>query len=435
MRFNGRRRLTAAVATVLAGVLAAASACSGGDQDGSSGGKITLTVDTFGEFGYEALYKQYEAAHPNVKIRPRKVSSLDDLRPRLQQWMATGKGAGDVVALEEGILPTYMQQRDKFVNLFDHGGAALQKNFLDWKWRAGLSPDGKQLVGLGTDIGPLGLCYRKDLFKKAGLPTERDEVSKLWPTWDAFFETGKRFQSRMPDTRFLDGPHAIMRTILLQEAGKSPGHTFFDTKNALVFDSNPAVKTAWDTTLRFQTERLTANHKIFTPPWISGIQRDGFAAIPCPSWMLGGIQEFHGAAGNGKWDVAAVPGGTGYWGGSWLAVPKQTKHPKEAADLAKFLSSPEGQLAAYEAKNPFPSAPKYYNDPVIADKKSTYFGDAPIGKIFGTAAAQVKPVHLAPKNEDVREKVEDVMTGVGQGKVKPEEAWQKAIEAARQAAR
>src|SRR5688500_7006217 len=109
MRFYGRHGLRTAVATVLAGVLAATAACSGGDgEDGSGGGTITLTVDTFGEFGYEALYKQYEASHPNIKIRPRKVSSLDDLRPRLQQWMAAGKGAGDVIALEEGILPTYM---------------------------------------------------------------------------------------------------------------------------------------------------------------------------------------------------------------------------------------------------------------------------------------------------------------------------------------
>src|SRR5690349_8467073 len=128
-----RRRGLAGLAAVLAGVLVAGTACGGGDDDGGSAdGTITLTVDTFGEFGYDQLFKQYEASHPGIKINSRKVADLDTFKPRLQQWIGTGKGAGDVVALEEGLLPTYMEQRAKFVNLFDHGGASLEQNFLPW---------------------------------------------------------------------------------------------------------------------------------------------------------------------------------------------------------------------------------------------------------------------------------------------------------------
>jgi cellobiose transport system substrate-binding protein len=436
MKISAYRTLT----WLTAGLVAATTvtACAGGDQDaqdGESTGNITLTVDTFGEFGYEALYKQYESTHPNITIKPRKVSQLDQYKPRLQQWMGTDSGAGDVIALEEGILPTYMQQRDKFVNLFDYGGRSLQKNFLDWKWKLGLSPDGKQLIGLGTDIGPLGFCYRKDLFEKAGLPTERDEVSKLWPTWDGLLTTARNFQSKVPDTKFLDGPTTVLRTTVLQEAGKSAGHSYFDRTNRLVFDTNPAVKTAFDTTLKFQAEGLTDNRIIFSPEWIAGFKRDAFATMPCPSWMLGVIEQSHGPDGNGKWDVASIPGGGGYWGGSWLAVPKQTKHPKEAAELAMFLTNPEGQLAAYEAKETFPSSPKYYKDPVVTEKTSEYFSDAPVGQIFGAGASQVKPVYLGPKNEDVREDVEAVLLGVGDKKITTAEAWTRAIAAARKAAR
>lgn len=432
MRFNGRGGLI----TVLAVALVMTGACGGDDKDeGSTGKKVELTVDVVGEPGFETSYKQFEAANPNIKVKQRKVSQLDQYAPRLAQWMATGSGAGDVVMLEEGILVKYTQQPDKFVDLNSYGGAALRKNFLDWKWKLGLAPDGKKLIGLGTDIGPLGMCYRKDLFQKAGLPTSRDEVSKLWPTWDALVEVGKRFQGKVSGTKFLDGPTAVWNTTQLQEAGKGTGHTYFDPSGKLVFDTNPVVRTAFDTTMKFQTAGLTANAKIFTPPWISGIQRDGFAVIPCPAWMLGGIEEFHGAAGKGKWDVAAVPGGAGYWGGSWMAVPKQSKHPKEAAELAKFLTNPETQLAAWSAKKVFPSSPKYYDDPVVAETKSAYFGDAPIGKIYGTSAMQVKPVYLGAKNNEVRDATEAVLLGVGQGKIKPAEAWQKAVDAAQKAAR
>ncbi len=37
-----------------------------------------------------------------------------------------------------------------------------------------------------------------------------------------------------------------------------------------------------------------------------------------------------------------MPGGGGNWGGSFLAVPKQSKHPKEAAELVEFLTSAGG---------------------------------------------------------------------------------------------
>jgi cellobiose transport system substrate-binding protein len=420
-----RLRTTAAV--VLAGVLAATAACGGGDDDKDSkgSGKITLTVDEFGSFGYDDLYKQYEASHPNVKIQKRSVKDLDTYKPRLQQWIATGSGAGDIVALEEGILPTYMQQRTKFVNLLDYGAGSLQGNFLPWKWQMGMSPDGKQLVGLGTDIGPTAMCYRKDLFKKAGLPTDRDAVSKLWPTWDGFLQTGQKFQSKMPKVKWLDGPTAVLRATILQNAGAGPGYSFFDKSNNLVFDSNPAVKTAFDTTLKFEQNGMTSDMSIFTPPWITALKRDTFATIPCPAWMLGGIE----------WDVAKIPGGSGYWGGSWLAVPTQSKHQKDAAELAKFLTSPQGQVAAYKSKNVFPSSPQAAQDPAVASAKSDYFDGAPTGQIFTEMAAQVKPVYLGPKNEDVRQAVENVLISVGQGKVKPEEAWSKAVEAAKKAAR
>ncbi|TDB90225.1 carbohydrate ABC transporter substrate-binding protein [Actinomadura sp. KC216] len=435
MRAIMRRGLGTAMAAVLAGGLAVGC---GGDNDGgggSDGGPVELTVDVFGEPGYDALYKQYEQSHPNVTIKQRKVSSLDEYKPRIQQWMATGSGAGDVVMLEEGILPLYMQQRTKFVNLFDHGGKALEQNFLPWKWQMGVSPDGGQLVGLGTDVGPLAMCYRKDLFEKAGLPTERDEVGELWPTWDAFLSTGQKFQEKVPGSKWLDGPTAVFRATVLQNAGSGPGHSFFDKEDRLVFDSNPAVKQAFDTTLRFEQAKLTADMSIFTPPWQTALKRDTFATVPCPSWMLGGIEEFSGDAGKGKWDVATTPGGSGYWGGSWLAVPKQTKHAKAAAELAKFLTSPQGQVGAFKEAKVFPSSPQAARDPAVSGTKSAYFGDAPIGQIFGQLVAAVKPVHLGPKNEDVRAAVENVLISVGQGEQKPEDAWSKSVEEAEKAAR
>lgn len=92
-------------------------------------------------------------------------------------------------------------------------------------------------------------------------------------------------------------------------------------------------------------------------------------------------------------------------------------------------------MGAFKAANVFPSSPQAAQDPAVAGAKSAYFNDAPIGQIFGQLVASVKPVHLGPKNEDVRSAVENVLISVGQGKQKPEDAWSKSVEEAEKAAR
>ena len=71
-----------------------------------------------------------------------------------------------------------MEESDAFVDLTD---PEVEGRWLDWKTEAATTEDGA-LIGYGTDIGPEGICYRADLFEKAGLPTDREEVAKLFAT-------------------------------------------------------------------------------------------------------------------------------------------------------------------------------------------------------------------------------------------------------------
>src|SRR5690349_16052748 len=103
-----RMRKAAAVAMVAAVALGSAAACSAKDDNkGTSGGNIKLTLDTFGEFGMDDLIKQYQSSHPGITVEQRKTNKLDDYKTQLSKYIATGTGAGDVVALEEGIIGEY----------------------------------------------------------------------------------------------------------------------------------------------------------------------------------------------------------------------------------------------------------------------------------------------------------------------------------------
>ncbi|MDG4794174.1 extracellular solute-binding protein [Micromonospora sp. WMMD1082] len=427
-----RHRL-AAVALAATGALLLTSGCGGDEAAGD--GKITLTVDVFGQFGYEQLYQEYMDANPNVKIVERGTGgNLDEYSPRLTQWLAAGRGAGDVVAIEEGLMVEYKANPDNFVNLLDHGAAVLKGNFLEWKWEQGLTADGQKLIGLGTDVGGMAICYRTDLFEKAGLPTDREEVSKLWPTWEGYIATGNKFKAANTGASFLDAATNTFNTIVLQTAGNAQGYHYYDTSENLVVDSNPAVKQAWDITMNIINAGLSGKYGSWSEEWVSAFKQAKFATIACPAWMTGVIEGNAGPEAAGKWDIARVPGNGGNWGGSHLAVPQQSKNQEEAVKLAKFLTSAEGHIGAFKAKGPLPSSPQALDDPAITEATNAYFSDAPVGKIFGEGAKTLKPVYMGPKNQAVRTEVENAVRTVELGQRNPDQGWQDAITNAKKAA-
>jgi len=167
---------------------------------------------------------------------------------------------------------------------------------------------------------------------------------------------------------------------------------------------------------------LSAKIAAFTPEWNTGFSKGTFATVVCPAWMTAYIQDQAKNAA-GKWDIAAIPGGAGNSGGSHLTVPKQSKHPKEAAELVDFLTSAESQAKVFKTTGNFPSIPSLYDQPDIQNFTKDFFNGAPVGKIYSEAAKKLQPQHLGPREGDVRTAIGNGLGRVEQGKQTPEEAW------------
>ncbi|MEU4513818.1 extracellular solute-binding protein [Nonomuraea wenchangensis] len=420
-------RIRLAVPLLAAALLSAACGGGGGGNaaapaSAQPGEKIKLTIGLFGDFGFKPLYEEYKKTHPNIEI-VENVTQFNDHHNNLVKRLATNAGAGDVEAVEVGYISTFTAQPNKFVDLKQFGLDKRQSDYLDWKWQQGLSKDGGQVLGLGTDVGGLAMCYRKDLFKKAGLPTDRTEVAALWPTWEQYIETGKKFAAAgVAGAKFTDSPGEIFRAMVNQAPTG-----LYDAQDNIIVASNPDVKKAWDLSNQLTQEGLTAKLAAFSPPWNTGFAKGSFATIICPAWMTGFIQEQAKDA-TGKWDIATVPGGSGNSGGSHLMVPKQSKHPKEAAELIDFLTSKDNQAKVFKEEGTFPSIPALYDDPSIQNFTKPFFGDAPIGKIYSDAAKALKPQHLGPKEADVRVAIGNGLGRVEQGKQTPDEAWAQVLQ-------
>src|ERR687884_483924 len=229
-----RRRVTTLAAVIVVGGLClaglAASTAAGSGRD-----TITLRVGLFGDFGYHDLYAKYEKSHPNIDIKE-DVQSFADHHSNLAKHLAVGSGADDIESVEVGFIAQFKSQPNLFVNLNRLGAKKLQKQWLSWKWRQSVAPNGAQ-IGLGTDVGSLAICYRRDLFKKAGLPSNRAAVSKLWPTWQQFVAVGKRFQAHSPKgVSFFDSGSNVFNAMIGQ---LNPA--YYSPNGKVIVGSNPKV--------------------------------------------------------------------------------------------------------------------------------------------------------------------------------------------------
>ncbi|WP_228989549.1 ABC transporter substrate-binding protein [Streptomyces sp. DH8] len=415
------KRATARLgAAVLAGALLAA--CGSSDPSDSSdgaGGKVTLNVDLFGSFGFKeaGLYEEYQKLNPNITIKQSDTQDEADYWKSLQTRLAGGGGLADVQGVEVGrIASVTQQQADKFQDLKEFGADKLKGEFAEAKWSAATTKDGR-ILGLGTDVGPEAMCYRTDLFKQAGLPTDREELAKRWATWDGYLELGKEYKKKAPaKSAWLDSVGSLYGIMIGQEEER-----YYDASGELIYEKNPAVKAAWDTSVEAAEAGLSAKLDQWSPQWNQAFAAGSFATIPCPAWMLGYVKGQAGEAGKGKWDIAKLPGGAGNWGGSYLSIPRAAKHKKEAYALIEWLTAPEQQAKVFQKQGNFPSSTGAIEK--IAGATDAYFSGAPIGRIFGEAA-KASPVQvLGVHDQNVMQQITNALSEVERKGVSSEKAW------------
>lgn len=423
------RSLATIAALVISGSLVL-TACSGPTgtspaATGSSSEPITLTVATFNEFGYDELYAEYMASHPNVTVVPKKAATSNEARDNMNTRLAAGSGLSDIEAVEVDWLPDLLQSADKFADL---NSADVEGRWLEWKTKAATTADGK-LIGYGTDIGPEAVCYRSDLFAKAGLPTDRDEVAKaLGTTWEDYFALGGKLTAELPDVAWFDSAGAVFQARLNQQP--NPYSSSSTEEQLIPLDQNAPIKDIYRSTLSASRDQgLSAGLAQWSQDWTNAFQKAKFATMLCPSWMLGVVEG--NAAGVEGWDVAnAFPGGGGNWGGSYLTVPLQGAHPEAARELAAWLTAPEQQVKAFKAKGTFPSQVEALSSEELKSVTNAFFNDAPTGQIFAdrAAAVQVAPFK-GPNYFAVTTAISDAINRVDVDKTEDaDSSWAKAVE-------
>lgn len=435
-------RTTSRLIALLAAVLVVAAACGdgggaaedaeggagGGDAEGDAAGgdaeaadEVALSLWLFGDFGYDPLIETYQDMHPHVEITTQ-ISEFADHHDALTTTLAAGSGAPDIVAIEVGYIAAYKDNPEHFHNLLDFGAAEVEGDYLDWKWDQATTIDGDAVIALPTDVGGMAMCYRQDLFAEAGLPSDRDELARQMADWDSYLDLGRRYVEATGRAWANNG------AVIFQAAVGQGEETYYDAGGELIYDSNPVVRQAFDIAADAIEDGLTANIALWTGEWNAGMADGTYATLTCPAWMRGHMQGQEPP--EGAWDITALPGGGGNWGGSFLALPEHGEHPEEAYDFVSWLLAPEQQLTVFEGTGNFPSTPGLYDAPQIQEFTAELFGDAPFGEIFAENARRVASPPLGPQYELIRTEFENGLGRIADGEETREEAWASAVAAA-----
>ncbi|WP_296666086.1 extracellular solute-binding protein [Demequina sp.] len=430
-----RRKTSFGIVAGAAAFAIALTGCSSSDSGGGSSAEpsddgmmsdepVTLTLATFNQFGYASssegggdyqydLIAEYQELHPNVTIVYNVADTSNTARENFFTKLGPG-GLADIEAIEVDWLPEALQYSDLLADLTD---PALADRWLQWKSDAATDKDGR-LVGYGTDIGPEAICYNVDAIEAAGMDASPDAMAAaIDGDWANYFALGKEY-SDATGKGFYEENAAMLQAMIGQlEAPYEDPAT-----DEIIALSNPEVRDIYDTLTQASADGVSAGLGQWSDDWAAGMANGDFAAMPCPSWMLGVI---NGNAPEGNWDIAnAFPNGGGNWGGSYLTVPDAGANVEAAKELAAWLTAPEQQAKAFANVGAFPSQPEASNSDAVKSATNAFFNDAPTGEIFTERAAAVTVApYKGPHYFQVSDAMVNALRRVDEGTMNAADSW------------
>ncbi len=407
MRFRSRRLPALALAGVLLLVLVG---CSGGGGSGSK--TVTLTLWSWLP-NFQDEVTLFQKAHPNIKVRLVNAGQGTPQYTKLRTALKAGSGAPDVVQIEFQYLPTFSTP-GYLVDLAQYGANDIKGQYADWTWSQ-VSQGGK-VYAIPWDSGPMGLLYRKDIFDryKLQVPT----------TWQQFAEQARKLHQANPKLYLTDMPlnEPGMLIGLMWQAGARPFAV--SGTNVTISMNSPAVIKVLDFWGGLIKEGVVASQPDFTNDWYAGLSKGTYASWVTAAW---GPVFLQGQAANtsGKWRAAPMPqwsatdNASANWGGSTLAVTKQSKHPKEAAQLAMWLMNDQAPTKTYVTKQfLFPTQRPILDSDWFAEQPYAFYGEQKVNQVFIEASKHVATdFQWSPFQDYVFSQMTDLLGQASQGKL------------------
>ena len=409
----------------MAGIaLGGAAACSTSTSGGGSGGANTMDMWYWTDGLSKNVVDDAVRRFTQVQLKPQQIGG--NFKEKLVTTMASGSDfVPDITGIKGEDFASFTPQADRFQNLLDLGADKLASEYLEWKWKKGMTKDGK-MIGFPIDIGPTALFYRRDVFAKAGLPAEPDQIGSQLSTWDDFFAAGVQLKNAVPGAFMISEAWSVFNVAVGQAEAR------YIDKNEHFIGDQDHIRTAWDLATKAIGLGIDGKVQANTPDWNAGLANGNLASQTGAAWVAIDIKAA-AASSSGKWGVAPGPGGTANIGGSFLAITRECAKPDVAFEVIRWILSPENQARGFTDSALFPSTPATYKMPALT-APDPFFANQVTIDVLGKAAEEIPIQYESPHDQEVSGPFQTELTNVeSQGK-DPKQAWSDAVAAAKQIA-
>lgn len=410
----GNWKKTASVA-LLATVVLSTAACGRTDtatvsesasavETGPATGEISVWGLGAGGDALKEIAKDFEAENPDATVTVTAVSwetahdkistaiaagTTPDVAELGTTWMGEFGGTG---ALDP--TPTTMDTPEKF---FPSAWEMLEVNGTNY--------------GYPFYAGTFSLFYRKDIAETAGVeaPTTWDELKTFTK---ALQDNGAEQGIYLPPSGW-DWP-AFTAMPMGWQAG---GEVLNADRTGFTFDTPEWVE-AFEFYNSFFTEGIASDHEYAWGEWESALNEGtigSFIAGADDIATLEGLTE--GGFADGKFGVAVLPEGpvnaNSYYGGSNLAVFKDSGNRDSAWKFIDYLSQPEVQEKFYDLTG---------NIPAAVDGWTGKLADSPELAVFGEQLNATTPMPSIPTITQVTAEVDATIESIVKGGTPVDEA-------------
>ncbi|GGJ38860.1 ABC transporter substrate-binding protein [Deinococcus roseus] len=352
---------------------------------GNAAQAATLTVNCFSNMNVsvEAAIPLWKKLHPDVDI---KVNTLayGDHHNALTTALATGSGAGDVDCVEVGFVAKFGESGGlEDLLKAPYNAKQYQSKVTAYAWAQSTNPDGGLYV-FPADIAPGTLFYREDVLKKAGV-----SAASLTKSWESYIAAGKKIKEKT-GAYLLHNAGFVAQAYIRAKvpAGES---LFFDTKGQPVLNSARFVQ-AITLAKQVRDARLDANIAEWSPEWTDGLNKGRIATQPFGAWFEGTMRSMIPETA-GKWRSVDLPEKSyATWGGSFMAIPKQSKQKELAWEFLKFFAlNKEVQLNSFRVNSSLPSLKAAQSD-ALFKQPVEFLGGQVARPMWVRAANKVKGI-------------------------------------------
>jgi multiple sugar transport system substrate-binding protein len=382
-----KKALLAAITAVALASLLAACSTGGGSTAAPKGTSPKLTNCSNKIVNAKAPEVSVWAWYPNIKTVVDNFNHLHkDVQicwtnagqgapeyTKFQTAIASGKGAPDVIMLEDEQLTGFELQKG-LVDLSAYGANKVKGNFSAGAWKD--VSQGSAVYAIPVDGGPMGMIYRKDIFAKYGITTPPK-------TWNEYMADAVKVKAAGGP---LFGDHAsntpqVDTALIAQDGGTPFTYDLAKPKDITIqLDSKP-VQDVLNYEASLVKQGLVGVQDQFTTDYVSGLIAGKYATYIGAAWgpgYLTGAGVGKGADG-GQFAAAKLPSFSSSdpavnWGGSTFAVTTQATDKALAAEVAEGIYADKASLNnGWTTQTIFPLNQSVLKSSEFVNNKSAFF--------------------------------------------------------------